>query len=310
MPHHSKTLEHIEAARDNLLEAARLLQTLLDCKTKSQQEVAEQMGLSTYALSRYLNKGFQYYIKAQMLSVPDLEDAYRTTRSPADLLLIDIFALQDKDKKTLVMLPEYDEDTLWDKVFEFLTPREREIVLYKFGQTDGVLRTLSETARELHVSTSLTSALYQHALKTLRQPGILKTIFPATTYVLPEYLRLLTQQAQEAISMAEEAKRQYALRNNMTDIAEAYNANTPPENKTEEPQPVSIAPRKHDIRTIALSTRVRNALLRAQIYYLEDVPPDYPDSFKYVRNLGRISRKELHDALKRYTGVDRPDLLK
>lgn len=76
----------------------------------------------------------------------------------------------------------------------------------------------------------------------------------------------------------------------------------------DQPAPINIKTQKHDVYDVPLSTRLRSALLRAGIHYLEDVPPDYPDYFR-VRNLGRISRKELHDALKHYTGIDRPDLL-
>lgn len=305
----NKNLAHIETARDNCLKAAQLLQTLLDCQTTSQRQVAEQLSLSVHAMSRYLTNGFRPYICMQILSIPDLADAYRTTRTSADKLLIQIFNLADKDRDALAILPEYDEEALWDLVFATLSPREREIILYMFGQDDGTVRTVSDTAEKFHLSRQNVSYTYQKALRKLHRPPALKKIFPAITYVLPEYLRILTQQANEAIAMAEEAKKQYAIRNKMTDIAKAYDTNTPPADTTDQSTPINIKTQKHDVYDVPLSTRLRSALLRAGIHYLEDVPPDYPDYFR-VRNLGRISRKELHDALKHYTGIDRPDLLK
>lgn len=295
--------DKIKRSVNALLETAKLLQTLLDCQDTSQQEVAKQMNVSPQALSKYLNEGFRPYIRKQMLSLSDLEKAYRMTRTPADRLLIDVFGMHDKDRDAVVMLPEYDEDALWDIVFNRLRPRERFVVLYMSGETDGEPKSMSETARQLCLTTERVRQIHAKAMLRLRNPNWLKQIFPAMECALPEYQALMTRQAQDAIQMAEKAKKQYELRHQMEELAESYDKDDPLDIDSEDE-----CPEETPLDDIGLSLRPYNALYRAGVRTLEQLAEMDAGDILQIRHLGRHSANEIYQILKDRLGIEKPAL--
>ena len=89
-----------------------------------------------------------------------------------------------KQKKEIsVVIPEYCGESMLAEllkrlhaVLQTLTDRERQVLDYRFGLTDGFSRTLEEVGKQFNVTRERIRQIEAKALRKLRHPSRLKKL--------------------------------------------------------------------------------------------------------------------------------------
>jgi RNA polymerase sigma factor (sigma-70 family) len=149
--------DHIARARHA---QARLEAELKRSPTPS--EVAAEVGLPEHELRAFVHRAAH----PMSLSEPLSEDS---DRELADLVA-DPSATSPVDAAAAALLPGEVA-----KLMTPLTPRERQILILRFGLDRGELRTLQEVAQHFHVSRERIRQIQAEAMTKLRQPAF-KTV--------------------------------------------------------------------------------------------------------------------------------------
>ena len=97
-----------------------------------------------------------------------LSDSIGYDKEGNEVSLIDV--IQDKEIDLIDYLTEKDNITLLKKYLLKLNPREKEIIIKRYGLNNEKEKTQKEIAKELHISRSYVSRIEKRALtKMLRE---------------------------------------------------------------------------------------------------------------------------------------------
>ena len=131
-------------------------------------DMSKNIKLSSYA-SRCIENEILMYFRNNRKSSQDisLNDAIDTDKDGNPLTLMDILAsdmdvAEDVDTKLRL-------DVLGEYIDEALTPREKEIIIHRYGLGGRKILTQRELAKELDISRSYISRIEKKALEKLRK---------------------------------------------------------------------------------------------------------------------------------------------
>lgn len=314
--YHEKDTEKLAAARDELLSLADDLQAVID-GGMSQSAAARGRGMTPAAFSSQLARRFAPFIRKTLVPVESLPGMVNGLMSPAQKLMKDVLGIDGKDG-TLVLLPEFDEDALWDTVSS-LTAKESEIMrMYYGGPGHDRVRTFQEIGQELDVTKSTVSAAHAKALRKLRHPARLKQAFPMLDETGLATVRASEQALADAARALSAAADRYRRAGDMRDAAfrldhprqdddparllETADALLRPEPKEE--VPVDRLP----IEELDLSVRSYNCCKRARLDTVGDIVRTGMSGLMQVRNLGAKNMDEIAQKIYRLTGRHVPEL--
>ena len=317
-----KNAAQIEKAKDTLREVADLLQAALDGKM-TLSAASKATGLTPQRMNQNLNLGFRPYIKSTLLTVDDLCETLDACRTPGDLLLMGIFEYDRFDgsarpKDSIVILPEYDEDLLWDLAREALTPVEFRILSCLTGEATGVPMSSHAIAQELCVTRERIAQKRRKAFRKLRRPNVIRKLFPAVTVDAQDYLKYVETNMQHAVSEYGNLMAQSAVDGLIRNMMSQHMNTGSVEPETVkaflraiewDPEPRTPGRAEIRIEDCDMSARTYNCLHRARIDTLNQVAEMTLPEIKRVRNLGEKSRQELGALLLKHLGVTRLDLL-
>ena len=94
-----------------------------------------------------------------------LNEVLGVDKDGGEMTLLDILPVQQKEIITQIQTSDQIEK-LYD-YFQLLTPREQDILIYRYGLNNHKEKTQKEIAKELHISRSYVSRLEKRALVKL-----------------------------------------------------------------------------------------------------------------------------------------------
>ena len=122
--------------------------------------------LGTYA-ARCIENEILMHLRANKKTALDvsLNEVLGVDKDGGEMTLLDILPVQQKE--IITQIQTYDQiEKLYD-YFQLLTPREQDILIYRYGLNNHKEKTQKEIAKELHISRSYVSRLEKRALVKL-----------------------------------------------------------------------------------------------------------------------------------------------
>ena len=122
--------------------------------------------LGTYA-ARCIENEILMHLRANKKTALDvsLNEVLGVDKDGGEMTLLDILPVQQKEIITQIQTSDQIEK-LYD-YFQLLTPREQDILIYRYGLNNHKEKTQKEIAKELHISRSYVSRLEKRALVKL-----------------------------------------------------------------------------------------------------------------------------------------------
>lgn len=318
MPKIQPDTEKITKSRDKLLALAAGLQAILDGE-ETQSGLARKLDMTPQAVSSQLTREFRGYVRTKILNIPDLIELLDRARTPAERLLMDIFLGEGcAPKDELVLLPDFNEDLVWEVAEDRLTHREYRIVCRAYGHGDlyeTEPENLGKIAMDENVTKERVRQIHHKALRKLRKPVSIARLLPMVTpqaFDLADAMRRNAESARELFRKADEDYRneletkgkiellQQALalakrnRNSIDVAIEAYAVDEPP-------KPIRLEDAEPSVRTY-------NCLTRAGINTLDELLDMDAVKLMSIRNMGRASCAEVRMLIRKHFGIDRTDL--
>lgn len=311
----------LEAARDQLLYAANLLQTVIDGQT-SQTNAGAKLGMTPQDINRQLQFQFQPYIKKNFheIATPDLCDALKKFRTPADRFMLEIFEdMLSKDPSIIDILPEYDEDSLWTVAEETLNAIQLAVVKLVTGQETGEPMPIKTIAERLQVSEVYIRGVRKRAMLKMRRSHIIEKIIPNEAFRLIELTQQIMKTTAKIVNDYEAAKTSYEQAHPLTLATQAFlEDKLPDENIRKElglvltnevETAVRAIPIVIPIKSAGFSERAANCLRRANVETLNQLAEMPLLNIMKIRNSGKKTREEFYYIIKERLGIERPELL-
>ena len=315
--------DRIVAARDELYRVGNLLQAVLDGKIY-QTDVAEHIGANLSSTRYQIAHQFKSYIKSKLETIDDLCRELENLRTPGDLLLLHVFGNVRSGEMnhvtdTIIFLPEYDEDALWDAVNQALTPREEAVVKMAVGafygdrdgyRINGDKLPLAEIARLFNVTTERIRQVYAKALRKLRRPAVMNRVFPAMHAGFADCAQFILTSAEVSYQKYLSAKADYQRIHDLLAATESYRAGQMPDPEVQDrldfvatgTAPAEAPAPIITLESLDLSVRTFNCLKRAGLDTLNKVAKLSLDDMKRVRNLGQKGVEEAEAYVKQFFG--------
>lgn len=284
--------ENIAEIRDELYRVGNLLQSVLDGKLY-QTDIAGEIDVSTRHLHHQIANKFSGYIKTKLASIDDLCRALEDVRTPGDKLLLHVFGVDLDDsheKDKILLLPDYDEDALWDIVNRRLRGSALDMTKMYVGAyygdiaggaLDGQTLTSREIARLYNITPQRVCQILRKSFRRLRHPAMLHDIFETMDAEFPELVNKKIEQTCERI-LSEKLK-------------ESTKTPGPAEpDKPAEPAELPVI----SIMDAQFSVRTYNCLYRANIDTLNQLADMTYDQVAKIRNLGQKCIREIEEKLK------------
>ena len=320
MPGTIKNTDDIRASIQNLRNTADMLQAVLDGESKF-TEMAQQTGTTPQKINQNLRKHFTPYIKARVLSIENLCEMLEACRTPGDRFLLAIFGEdeydpRDRPENQITLLPDYDDDALWDTAHEAMTSREYEIVTYLYSAGPENKTPVADIAKRFSVTRERIYQLRRKAIRKMRRPQVLRKIFPAMTAIAIDTMDVTKRNTKAAMETYAQTLRESKTAEIIGQLTEQYMANGHGEPGTiqeflkvlgwtpeEDVGPVKI-------QDTDMTARTYHALHRAGITTLDQIAAMHVEDIKRIRNLGANSMDELGRLLLKHLNINRPELMK
>ena len=315
-----KNTNDIQTAIDTLRNTADMLQAVMDGKS-TLSVTGQNTGLTPQEVNRNLRKQFAPYIKAKILTIENLCELLEDCQTPGDRFLLAIFGydqfdVESKRPDTVICLPDYDEDVLWDTAHDHLTSREYALVSKLYGAATGEPIGTMAVANELCVTRERIAQLRRKALRKMRRPIVLKKIFPAMSPIAIDTLDIMMNNIKAGFKDYEAVMTQSRIANAIRAMSVEYSENhdIDPYTVKEFLRSINWKGDGEDLTVIKIqdtdmSARTYHALYRANITSLNQLAAMPIEDIKAIRNLGTRSRHELADILVKHLGITREDLL-
>ena len=152
---------HISDRVGLMRKATRKLRAELN-REPSLEEIAKEMGLSVKKVRQLLGFGTE----VSRLDAPIGEDE--------DSLLEGIVKDPDGSKARQLMENSVLREALMNKIDEVLYPREREIILLRYGFVDDCPHTLEQLALMYGITRERVRQIERNAIKRLTQPSVIR----------------------------------------------------------------------------------------------------------------------------------------
>lgn len=276
MPGNIQNHDDIKQSIAALRETADMLQLVLDGGA-TLTNVAERINRTPQRVNTMLRKHFQPYIRSRILTIENLATRLNQIKTPADRLVELIFETEDESNKNkLIILPEYDEDLVWDIAYETLSQREYDIISGMCGTT-GEIKQMTQIAEEQHVTRMRIMQLKNKAIRKLRKYNVIHKMFPALTCYALDITKVVEENLNHAVAVWHTVQ--------TTEIPD-------------EPKSTGIS-----IESIAMTSRTYHALHRHGIETLDQLVPMPAREIMAIRNLGAKSMVEINDLLETHFGI-------
>ena len=166
--------------KETLDEMSNILGRVLN-RELNQSQAAEIMGITSNDFSKNLRSSFVPYIKKNhYITESMINEILDDLETPCEKLAKNIFGVHPENRM-LIMETEIQNDFI-QVVKKSLTDREYTIVNLIYGleenRNDTQTSTLSQTAKELGVTTERVRQIHAKALRKLRNPKILRQLCP------------------------------------------------------------------------------------------------------------------------------------
>lgn len=301
------TRQRLAAVRDELIETANILDTVLDGSI-TQAAAAQKLGITPQTLSKYLAGGIGPYVRKNILKECDLTERVRRLRSPDERLLVMVFRIDDTVGSDLVLFPPYDPETVWDTAFASLTAREYRTLAVLTGLADTENQSPGQerdVADELCVSIARVGQIKEQALRKLRGHAVLKAMFPAMTVTQYAFIDLMRKNADEAEAAYRDARSRYDIRLDLLAAAKDYDDGVDPEQNLNATDPRGA---ETPIESLPFGTRAGNILMRNGIKTLEQLAAVPEEQVIAMRGMGPTTAREIYNILKLKLNLDLPML--
>lgn len=271
-------LQYLESVLSSMVDALKEMETSND----SMENICARHGIDygTFRVS-IMMRADRYTIEKPTMMLSELEcpehDPYRN-------LFRDISKYKEKDLTSYVFPEDFEESM--DHVIGTLTEREQKVINTIYGLDGDCPKTLDEAGELFNVTRSRIAQIRDKALRKLRIPRRFNIITHGLKSLeIEEKARKqaeasIKEEIQKRIDARAEELINDALINNAVDIF-SFVANA----------------KETDIDILDLSVRTYNCMKRSGCNTIYDLCIKDQESYMKIRNLGRLSLKELIDKL-------------
>ena len=173
---------------NNFIQVGKNIQTFLSEKGKTQQNLADAMGISKQVMSKIINGNKAINVTeiakiAEFLEV-SVDDIKTYKSYMTDITSLDIQVGDDDDGTTIASFIEDEKNVspeknavqiaereMLDAVLDTLTAREQDIIRQRFGLDGNVPKTLEEVGKSYGLTKERIRQIENKALMKLRQPS-------------------------------------------------------------------------------------------------------------------------------------------
>ena len=321
MPNVTHNVVRLETARDQLIHAAELLQSVIDGQV-SQSKAGSELDMTPQDMNRNLQMQFQPYIKKNINQIDkmDLCQALERFRTPADRFMLEIFEdMLSQDPDVIDVLPEYDEAKFWEIAGDVLNAVQLDVMEMLTGRKTGEPMPVKTVASELDVSEVYIRGVRKRAVFKMRRTNVIERIIPDKAFHLIELSQQIMQETARIVNDYQSAKTAYETAHPMELATQAFLEDRIPDENirnrlgliltSDVETAAKMIPVIIPIQNAGLSERAKNCLRRANVDTLNQLAEMSLLDIKKIRNAGKKTREEFYHAMKKKLGIDRPELL-
>lgn len=301
-PLSEKRLKDIQQAKDELLQAASLLDVILQNNNVTLRQTAKKLNMEPTTLNRLLNTHFAGYIKQRIPATPEIFfQLYQSIERPSERILRAVFGLSDTPFPL-----EYDETLFYEEYLHTIADRNREILLYYYGNENNEQHKLKECSEKFDCTPERIRQILAKTIRQLRHPTRLVFLFCKPEDMQQyEYIQKIKADINRQYSEIQDISTQYSAviqtNRRLQEILDECHELVQYDKEYDETKTWDNIP----LEELNMSRRLYNCLRypryspHAKVYYtLQDLADtESMQDFARIQNFGKGCYNELQDVL-------------